>query len=141
MIIKLIKEKGDEHNTTILNLISGALKFHHVNILNINYVEGTLKINTGKHVFPHPNDINYKDVKTKPKLRKEVKWFANLMEEVLKENDYKSGWKKIANSELVLRLLQEVGELIEALINEDDFIEYESADVANIAMMIADNNK
>jgi len=79
-------------------------------------------------------------------VRPEVRVFARLMEERLKANDHKGGWKKCTFSYLVARLLQEVNdELIPALLERDQVlpstsikVAKEAADVANFAMMIAD---
>lgn len=70
-------------------------------------------------------------------MRKEVKWFAEQMESKLKENDYKGGWKNDDKEELTQLLLSEVAELMNTS-NRKNIIN-ESIDVANFAMMIADN--
>lgn len=82
-------------------------------------------------------------------IRKEVLWFAHQMENKLKENDYKGGWDRCTREALLYRLDQELQELKNAIgkigkrhLKEDVVFELvirESADVANFAMMIADN--
>ena len=73
--------------------------------------------------------------------RKAVIWFSKLMEEVLKENDYKNGWNNCSNAYLIRKLNEEVDELKLAIHdNEGSNIIREAVDVANIAMIIADNN-
>lgn len=95
------------------------------------------------------------------KLRPEVQKFAERMEARLKLNDYKGGWEEMADDELIDRMEGEIGELQEALFGRckschrlcdsglgDYYIPEESedprdeaADVANFAMMIADNRE
>lgn len=84
--------------------------------------------------------------------RKEVQWFAQEMEAKLLENDHKDGWQGCRFSALFPRLRQESDELLvkahplhldtmaEKLTVEDacELIR-ECADIANFAMMIADN--
>lgn len=75
--------------------------------------------------------------------RNDIQWFTDAMVEKLEENDYKGGWEKCENSYLIKRLLDEVGELIECVLNEKATqctIIPEAADVANIAMMLADKS-
>jgi NTP pyrophosphatase (non-canonical NTP hydrolase) len=91
--------------------------------------------------------------------RKEIKSFSENMERKLKENDYKERWSKSNYSYLIQRLHEEVDELDEALssfvigqamprdlsgsysIEQYGEVVEECADVANFAMMIADNLK
>lgn len=75
-----------------------------------------------------------------PGVREEVLWFAAEMEEVLKKHDHKGGWGTSHELELLSKLLGEVSELIETLRRggPEDVI-HECVDVANYAMMIADN--
>ena len=86
-------------------------------------------------------------------VRPQVAAFARLMEKVLRDNDHKGGWDDCKPSWLLARLKQEVDELDEAMrkgtIARRDAsgrtsdwpasIPREAADVANFAMMIADN--
>ena len=80
------------------------------------------------------------------KLRPEVQWFAEQMEIQLRANDHKGGWQTTDQLDLLHRIRQEATELKQALLPEvfgetgKDVIS-EAADVANFAMMIADNAK
>ena len=71
-------------------------------------------------------------------MRGEVAWFAQEMEGQLQENDDKNGWEVMSAKWLLNRLKQEVGELKRAIEKKTNVVE-EAADVANFAMMIADN--
>jgi NTP pyrophosphatase (non-canonical NTP hydrolase) len=76
--------------------------------------------------------------------RPEVVVFADAMESKLKENDWKGGWKNCDAARLLERVREEVDELAEAVAwerrgdNERAVIGREAADVANMAMMVAD---
>lgn len=80
-------------------------------------------------------------------LRPTVRVFARLMEAKLRENDHKGGWSADAFSSLYARLLEEAEELrvVAGRSNNGDEASWcrnvarEAADVANFAMMIADN--
>ncbi len=78
----------------------------------------------------------------KLRLRPEVVAFAQAMEQKLRENDYKGGWKECSTQELFKHLEEEVGELKTCVESIYDFSKEETlgeaADVANIAMMLAD---
>lgn len=88
------------------------------------------------------------------KTRKSVAWFAQEMEAKLRENDHKEGWLGCRFSALFKCLRNESDELLvkahplqldtmsEKLTQEDacELIR-ECADIANFAMMIADNIK
>jgi len=77
---------------------------------------------------------------TAPTLREEVRWFARQMEKVLRDNDDKGGWVHESTLSLVGKLLFEIGELADALENgNDEDVQKECVDIANYAMMIADN--
>ncbi|MGO1303645.1 MAG: hypothetical protein ACTMKV_02550 [Sphingomonas parapaucimobilis] len=74
-------------------------------------------------------------------LRPEVAAFAALMEQQLRANDHKGGWKNDTSFALWSRLLQEAIELNEARATrnpDSERIGREAADVANFAMMVAD---
>jgi hypothetical protein len=82
--------------------------------------------------------------------RREVLAFANCMELKLRRNDHKGGWELEGLRDLLRRLREEVDELeaaIRVLPNHGsmpnrvarDTIVAEAADIANLAMMIADN--
>jgi len=70
-------------------------------------------------------------------VREPVKWFAEQMEQQLKANDHKGGWEGCTFYYLEKRLNEEVKELVDATKFED--VIREVTDVANFAMMIADN--
>ena len=74
-------------------------------------------------------------------IRKEVQKFSEDMEHKLVKNDHKSGWGNCTSSYLLLRLKEEVKELETAVRNNKSTgdVITEAADVANFAMMIADN--
>lgn len=84
-----------------------------------------------------------KQDKGEMEMRKQLREFAEKMEVNLKENDYKGGWEKCDYDYLLRRIKEELSELEEALVNNRtaENIETEAADVANFAMMIADNAK
>jgi len=71
-------------------------------------------------------------------LRREVRLFADEMERVLRLNDQKEHWSYLPIEDLLDRLEEEVEELREAL-ESDGEVEIEAVDIANFAMMIADN--
>jgi len=68
-------------------------------------------------------------------------WFVGVMLAKLGENAWKSPWSKSSVKWLRNRLRQEVAELGRAIRNGDtaEAVAREAADVANFAMMIADN--
>jgi NTP pyrophosphatase (non-canonical NTP hydrolase) len=70
----------------------------------------------------------------------EVLWFAGRMQEKLNANSHKCGWKNEGLQYLSMRLTQERKELTEAFKSGDkERVIKECADLANFAMMIADN--
>jgi NTP pyrophosphatase (non-canonical NTP hydrolase) len=71
-------------------------------------------------------------------LRPEVQAFALVMEERLKANNHKGGWKQCDGSWLLSRAFLECIELEDAVRNGEGDVLQEAADVANILMMIAD---
>lgn len=76
-------------------------------------------------------------------IRPEVQWFAEQMELALRDNDYKGGWGGMSYRQLKSRLDEEVCEVELAYYaghNTERLIR-ETADVANFAMMIADNSR
>lgn len=82
-------------------------------------------------------------------LRPAVQRFAEHMEDALRRNDHKGGWSNMSSSELMERLDQERLELKEATerstispmsLPANAKVVFEAADVANFAMMIADNH-
>lgn len=74
-------------------------------------------------------------------LRPEVQKFAEAMERQLRENDDKGGWADMPEKYLILRTIEELGEVMTQLIIEDGRygLLQEAADVANFLMMICDN--
>ena len=74
------------------------------------------------------------------KLRPCVEWFAQQMERVLRQNDYKGGWQEMFIEDLIDRLHEEVSELETCGCKPRRIIK-EAADVANFAMMIADQHR
>ena len=74
--------------------------------------------------------------------REEVKWFAEEMEKVLRENDHKGGWNKCDDGYLAWMLKDNLTELCEAAFQEPkDLLKMpkSAVDIANYAMMIVDN--
>lgn len=71
-------------------------------------------------------------------LRSEVAEFAQAMEARLRKNDWKGHWRHCTGAYLFNRMRGEITELSKAP-PEDRLAE--AADVANFAMMIADNAK
>jgi len=76
-------------------------------------------------------------------MREEIRRFAELMEAQLKRNDWKGGWKNDSSAWLFGRLLEEVWELYQVLFAGEtrERIAREAADVANFAMMLADQER
>ena len=72
-------------------------------------------------------------------MRKALRKFTEQQEAVLKENDYKHGWKSLSNSVCWNRALQEMLELYDAIYHGKGNIAKEACDVANFMMFIADN--
>lgn len=85
-------------------------------------------------------------------LRPAVRWFAEQMELKLRENDHKGGWLGIGMEYAQRRMREEALKLEDAILNFCGYhnttarqiheskmcIVREAADVANFAMMIAD---
>ena len=65
-------------------------------------------------------------------------WFTNEMQSKLDANSHKSGWHSCTQQWLLNRLRQETKELERAIAKDKNVVQ-EAADVANFAMMIADN--
>lgn len=80
--------------------------------------------------------------------RREVMDFAVLMERELRNNDHKGGWKECDAYELAQRVTEEANELLPEALQASihspvpsefrDSVGEEAADVANMAMMVAD---
>lgn len=76
------------------------------------------------------------------KTRQAITNFSKIMEKKLKDNDHKEGWNTCNNQYLLSRMFEECFELQDAITSKNsNNICYEAADVANFAMMIADNCK
>ena len=86
-------------------------------------------------------------------IREQVRWFSEQMESILRANDDKGGWEGCSADYLLSRMQEELEEMIEKASEIgwdvfmcvradkekiDDLIR-ECADIANFAMMIADN--
>ena len=76
-------------------------------------------------------------------MRLIVEEFANVMEDVLKENDHKGGWDNMDIEAMLFRLHEEVAELEDEILlwtREIDAakVRKEAADIANFAMFIYD---
>lgn len=76
-------------------------------------------------------------------LRPAVRWFAEAMEQKLRENDHKGTWEDCDLGYLLTRLTEERRELTRAIGSPADGAEIlkEAADIANFAMMIADQSQ
>lgn len=76
-----------------------------------------------------------------PPPRRVVRWFAAEMEKQLVENDHKGGWGASKLAYLSKRLTDERNELSRAIrLKNPESIIKECADVANFALMIADQH-
>lgn len=71
--------------------------------------------------------------------KRSVFWFSNEMSKKLYENRIKKHWSHVDCDYLFDRLMDEVRELSDARSGTSEEIIAECADVANFAMMIADN--
>jgi len=67
--------------------------------------------------------------------------FANAMELKLKQNDHKGGWSSDTVDQLISKIMLELSELVSTIENgkSSHDVLLECADVANFAMMIAEN--
>jgi len=72
--------------------------------------------------------------------RQEVCEFAVLMEKQLQANEWKGGWQDSNSVALIVHLLEEVKELLQAVNGAAPVahVYKEAADVGNLAMMVAD---
>lgn len=82
-------------------------------------------------------------IETGEGLRPEVRAFALAMEERLRANDHKPGWKSDRPLALLKRLFEEADELEGAVRDHEEergghVVRAEAADVANFALMVAD---
>lgn len=76
-------------------------------------------------------------------LRESVQWFATVMEVNLRGNDHKGGWEEEPFQYFVDRMKDEMEEIEEAMVGtcKSDMMDAvnECADLANFAMMLAEN--
>lgn len=74
--------------------------------------------------------------------RASVERFSFLMEEVLRQNDYKGGWTESSIMYLEHRLVEEVGEYFKVAyrsnIGDRRMIKKELIDIANFCMMLSE---
>ncbi len=82
--------------------------------------------------------LEFWDTELKPEQIRAIEKFIYDMVNKLEENSHKGGWEKCDMTYLYHRAAQEIEELKEALFNRKRVVS-ECADVANFAMMIADN--
>lgn len=72
--------------------------------------------------------------------RPAVRWFAGEMERKLARNDHKTHWSHATHEYLIRRLKEELAELeAEYRAGNMHSMASEAVDIANFAMMIADN--
>lgn len=80
--------------------------------------------------------------------KKELADFSMVMAEKLREKQYKEHWSYYSLEWLMSRLLEETAELLRAIkgidpidgkLTDSQNVQREAADIANFAMMIADN--
>ncbi|GED69409.1 hypothetical protein BRE01_31110 [Brevibacillus reuszeri] len=96
--------------------------------------------------FQGPFTTEYLQKVNMPNVREPVLWFAEQMELKLQENDHKGGWENCGIFWLRGRLLEEANELSGVMYaghNSESGLDLENiireaSDVANFAMMIAD---
>ena len=76
-------------------------------------------------------------------IRAELRWFVDQMEQVLRKNDWKGGWKDMSREEVLERLEEELDELKTAVCRSKptDEIIAEAVDIANFAMFLAYNER
>ena len=73
-------------------------------------------------------------------VRSSVQWFAERMEDKLRQNDHKGDWGHFSDFELLRGMMDEIDEMLEAMMEDDgdEHIIDECADVANWVHFIAD---
>lgn len=78
--------------------------------------------------------------KHEPEINQALDRWTETMRAKLIENRHKGGWRNCSVSALLRRVHEELGELVEAVMNDEamEHIDAEAADVANMAMMVAD---
>lgn len=91
------------------------------------------------HTGPGPRIVERSSDTLVP-IRDSLHNFVRDMELKLTRNDHKAHWSTVSNAYLFMRLLEELAELARAMVDGDPvLIHDECVDVANMAMMIADN--
>jgi len=83
-----------------------------------------------------------KEKEKEAKPREQVQWFSKEMEKELLDNDHKGGWDKCDDGYLTWMLKSNLIKLSELIFQEPKDVQKvikEATDVANYAMMIADN--
>lgn len=108
------------------------------------YIGGPGQPLSMQHVDPRATDGTEAPLEGQTEIdviRPEVLAFAKVMEQKLRENEHKGGWRNDSTWALLARLREEVGEMYDVLSSPIDpvVVGREAADVANFAMMIADN--
>lgn len=87
----------------------------------------------------HAMEYGMTNLSERLSVRPAVKWYAERMEETLRRNDHKGGWKRCDLQYLSMRLTQERKELSDAIASKDpERIINETTDISNFALMIAD---
>ena len=75
------------------------------------------------------------------KLRPLVRWWAQQMERVLRENNDKRGWQSMPNWEIYRRMTEEFSEITQAMAGYHGNLIDELVDLANFAAFMAWNNR
>jgi hypothetical protein len=75
-----------------------------------------------------------------PQLRKEVNWFAHEMEKQLKANEHKPGWSHCPYEFLINELERNLHRIKHSSVAYSEF-RRRCANIANFAMMLADNDR
>ena len=68
-------------------------------------------------------------------MRKSVARFANEMERIMKQNEFRPEWKYIPVEELIVKLHEEIAEFTRAHLENTDPAK-ELVDIANFCMML-----
>lgn len=78
--------------------------------------------------------------KYEAEINRAVKRWSAVMRETLMANRHKGGWTNMTVPELLRMIHEEMGELVEAIMDDDGAIvvRAEAVDVANMAMMLCD---
>lgn len=89
-------------------------------------------------------ESGYFDIPENERLREPLKWFSEQMEQRLKANDHKGGWDRETFGYFCAKIHDTVHKLTSKrfIKNPDlNLITKEAIDLANYAMMIADNTR